>query len=244
MERERGIDRYYRQVREIRDELGVSHDEARRRWGEFYAPGGTPIKPVKKAKRGAAARAKLVVRASVSSAKNCPYCRDEITAGSDADYTCTACKTHYHLDCFQQELDGSCVTLGCTARRVVRRARVAFTMPTTPAPGPTYVVRQEGRDPVIFMREEDAYRFASQIIEPGRDVHVTTGSDEQPTTAQSDEERMEEEALHALEDLRRRPRSNVSVFFDFLEDMFGPLVVPSLIVGLAVIVVLIAVWML
>jgi len=113
---ETGRQRYYRQVREIRDEFEISHDEARTRWSEFYAPGGVPIKPVR--------RIQLAVRASLTNQRTCPFCRDSIYPPEEGgpDYVCTACQAHYHLDCFEDELGGRCATLGCSTRRVIGRA--------------------------------------------------------------------------------------------------------------------------
>ena len=114
---ETGRQRYYRQIREIRDELGVSHDEARRRWSDYYAPGGVPIKPVK--------RLQLALRASTTNQRTCPFCRDAIYHPDEGgpDYVCSSCQAHYHLDCFEEELQGRCATIGCAARRLTRRVR-------------------------------------------------------------------------------------------------------------------------
>ena len=100
---ETGRERYYRQIREIRDELEVSHDEARVRWSEFYAPGGSRIKAVKK-------QIQLAIRASTAGQKTCPFCRDSIYHPDEGgpDYVCANCQAHYHLDCFEDELgDGA-----------------------------------------------------------------------------------------------------------------------------------------
>jgi hypothetical protein len=117
MRQETGRERYYRQVREIRDELGVSHNEARERWSDYYAPGGDRIKPIKSIQ--------LSIRASLSNQRTCPFCRDSIYHPDEGgpDYVCTNCQAHYHLDCFEDELGGRCATLGCSTRRVISRAR-------------------------------------------------------------------------------------------------------------------------
>jgi hypothetical protein len=221
--RERGIDRYYRQVREIRDELDVSHEEARELWSDYYAPGGAPIKPVKKAPPP---KLKPTVRVVATNSGTCPFCRDDVP--TDGAHACASCQTRYHLDCFQQELGGQCTTLGCMARRNVRRIHVPFVMPTTATTAPTFTVRQEGRDPVQFEHEHDAYRFAAQIIEPGRDVHVG------PTVATPPAEEPGRATAEVDQPAPPRDRS----FSAFMHHTFGPHGVPILIAVVALLATL------
>lgn len=110
---ETGRQRYYRQVEELRHELDLSHSEARRRWSEYYAPGGKKIKVVK--------QLELSVRASATDSRTCPFCRDAVYHPDEGgpDFVCNGCQAHYHLDCFEEEMGGRCATLGCSARRMV-----------------------------------------------------------------------------------------------------------------------------
>ena len=151
---ESGRERYYRQIREIRKTLEISHDEARRRWSDYYAPGGDPIKPVKKIS--------LAIRASTTGVKVCPFCRDAIFHPDEGgpDHTCDACGAHYHLDCFEQELGGRCATLGCAARRAIsrvsaraRQARGTTQQGVTP-PSRARGLRGHRRDPQQELLQE------------------------------------------------------------------------------------------
>lgn len=112
-QRENGRTRYRRQVREIQEELGISYNDARRRWRSFYALGGRLIKPIK--------HIQLSVRAAVSGSRQCCFCRDDVVQGY-GDHTCR-CGASYHHDCFFQDLQGSCATIGCAVRRVHVRIR-------------------------------------------------------------------------------------------------------------------------
>jgi hypothetical protein len=253
-EQERGIDRYYRQVREIRDELGISHDEARQRWGEFYAPGGTPIRPVRKLKP--VEKAKLIVRAATTANGSCPLCRDVVQSdGADPIHTCSSCQTKYHRECIE-ELGEQCATLGCVARRVVRRARVAFAMPQapttpvavrdtradhTPLPQPEvwFTVRQDGTEPMSFATEADAHRMAAQIIGNGRTVRITR--DDQPhltISTSSTDEQMEEVALQEIEQApkRRGILMRLAAILEFFYDALGPALIPIAVIVVFVIV--------
>lgn len=150
-----GRERYYRQIREIRDELGVSHDEARRRWSDYYAPGGIPRRPVR--------QLTLSIKASTTDTRVCPFCRDSIFHPDDdggPDYTCQTCGAHYHLDCFEEELNGQCATLGCTTRRVVARVRTRIRAgrnetdrATNEGPDLDYYEGQTWEDPIRDSRE-------------------------------------------------------------------------------------------
>lgn len=117
MARETGRERYYRQIRELQEELEITHDEARRRWSDYYHRGGQPKRAAKKIA--------LAVRASLTTSRVCPFCRDDVApdpeTGVVETYTCPTCQTHYHLDCFDAELGGKCATLGCATRRVIGR---------------------------------------------------------------------------------------------------------------------------
>lgn len=114
-----GRERYWRQVEELRTRLGLSHSEARGQWSRYYEKGGKPKRAIKKIV--------LSVQASRTDAKTCPFCRDSIfhpEEGGGPDFVCDKCQAHYHLDCFEDELGGSCATLGCATRRVINQARV------------------------------------------------------------------------------------------------------------------------
>jgi len=117
MARETGRQRYYRQIEEIRDTLGITHDMARQRWRDYYSKGGKAKKKVKKLV--------LAVRASASTQRTCPFCRDGIFPPEEGgpDFVCDSCQAHYHLDCFEEELGGRCATLGCAARHAISSIR-------------------------------------------------------------------------------------------------------------------------
>lgn len=229
MARERGIDRYYRQVREIRDELEVSHEAARELWSDYYAPGGMPIKPVKKLPPP---KPKPTVRIVATNKGSCPFCRDDVTA--DGSYACSSCQTRYHLDCFQQELGGRCTTLGCK-----QRATTTARFPTAPQPAPTFYVHQTGREPIPVRNEQDAYRMAAHIIEPGRAVHVTQTPTPPPVEEPHATLTQPEEPYQARFRVGRSatpPRDRS--FSGFMHHMFGPLGMPVLIVAFALLTVL------
>lgn len=196
--RETGRERYYRQVREIRETLGISHDQARQRWRDYYAPGGDPIKPVK--------RLQLAIRASTSNQRTCPFCRDAIYHPDEGgpDYICENCQAHYHLDCFEDELQGRCATLGCSTRRVINRARRVRiqtrghrTPDVTPAT-PITRAREDGAtvqevDPEDYRRQQEAARAAQRRGE-------TQDTPEPETVQQAPRERLWWRLLNLAED--------------------------------------------
>lgn len=112
-----GRQRYWNQIREIQDELGISHQEARARWSDYYHHGGRPKRAVK--------CVALSVKASIAAPAVCPFCRDSIFHPDEGgpDFVCPNCRAHYHLDCFEEELGSRCATLGCSTRRVMDQAR-------------------------------------------------------------------------------------------------------------------------
>ena len=119
MTREDGRRRYQRQIREMREELGIGYREAQRRWGQYFASGGSQIRPLR--------RLELAIRSILTDSRLCPFCRDEINsvvANDDPIYTCPNCRTQYHEECFE-ELGTQCPTLGCVTRPVVRIRRRA-----------------------------------------------------------------------------------------------------------------------
>jgi len=184
LRQETGRERYYRQISEIRETLGISHDQARQRWRDFYAPGGEAIKPVKKLT--------LAIRASTANKRTCPFCRDSIFHPDEGgpDYVCTSCQAHYHLDCFEEELGGSCATLGCATRRVISRARTRIRTRGRRTPVVT-------RDPVVErdlrQLDEDPQRVQTQRrapVEPAREVEAENdqGTDEAENVPQQPRE--------------------------------------------------------
>ncbi len=120
-QREDGRERYHRQLRDLIENLGISHQQARASWGNYFRPGGIPIKPIR--------RIQLTLHASTTSTGLCPFCRDDFEEG-EPNHICT-CRVQYHLDCFEEELGGRCVTLGCSARRAVSRVRIRARPPQT-----------------------------------------------------------------------------------------------------------------
>jgi len=169
LQQETGRERYYRQVREIREELGISHNDARERWSDYYAPGGEPVKPLK--------ALTLSIRASTANQRTCPFCRDAIYHPDEGgpDFICTACNAHYHLDCFEEELGGRCATLGCSTRRVISRARTRIrargrevrpltpeTPVTTARPNTATVQELDPEDYRRAQREREAAQRAAQ----------------------------------------------------------------------------------
>lgn len=119
---ERGRERYWRQVREIRDAFGVPTDEARDLWREYYDYGGDPVKPLR--------QLQLNIEPVVVSegASLCPLCRDVLDVDlGDITFACPGCSTTYHAECWD-EFGSRCSTLGCSrpgASRDQVRVRVA-----------------------------------------------------------------------------------------------------------------------
>jgi len=176
-QRETGHERHNRQVRELREELGVSHDEARQRWGQYYAPGGASIRSVR--------HLQLAIRASTTNQRTCPFCRDAIYPPEEGgpDYVCTNCQTHYHLDCFEEELGGCCATLGCATRRVIGQARARIQtrghrpIDVTPAT-PITRARNDGAmaqelDAEDYRRQQRTARLAQDVeeVEEAQDTY-------------------------------------------------------------------------
>lgn len=121
MTEETGRQRYWRQVREIEEELDVPPGRARRLWRQYFGSGGAVRRPIR--------RLEIAVRAAADHA-HCPFCRDDV--GID-DVECSRCHVRVHTDCLE-ELDGRCPTLGCHRRR--SRARVRARERTTPGEEP------------------------------------------------------------------------------------------------------------
>lgn len=114
MTRETGRRRYWRQVREIEEELDVPPSRARQMWQQYFGKGGVVRRPVR--------RLEVAVRAATDHA-HCPFCRDDV--GID-DVECSRCHVRVHAECLE-ELDGRCPTLGCRRPgrvRVRTRARL------------------------------------------------------------------------------------------------------------------------
>ena len=107
-----GRQRYWKQVREIAEEHDVSIPEARRKWREYYKPGG--IRRIVLAVNAIAKHVSAV----------CPFCRDDLLDDEDL-HVCPACKTKYHQECFD-EFGTKCATLGC--RGYVPRSRTTPTI--------------------------------------------------------------------------------------------------------------------
>lgn len=109
--RETGRDRYWRQVRALADREDLPIPEARQRWREERA---------KKKAKSLKARAKRIVVALTATAASmlCPFCRDGFS--DDPVHSCRSCSTRFHRECWG-ELQESCTTLGCVARKAIRR---------------------------------------------------------------------------------------------------------------------------
>lgn len=102
MSTETGRERYWRQIREIAKEEGISQGAARNRWSEIYYPGG---------------RRRIVITAPREALPpellaNCPWCA-EIVEFNEA--SCPRCATMMHLACIE-EFGRNCTTLGCGGR--------------------------------------------------------------------------------------------------------------------------------
>lgn len=178
--------RYWRQVREIRNEEDVSHAEARRRWRDHYQSGGRRARPAR--------RIELTIRASISDTGHCPFCRDSVLSVEEGgpDFTCPACQAHYHRDCFEDELGGRCATLGCSTRRVISRARgreIRAITPETPVTRAREGATVQELDPEDYRRAQEAREMEAR-------------------EAIADAEEAAQESLRASEEWERGVRRN------------------------------------
>lgn len=136
MAREHHMVRYWREVREIADEEGISVEEARGRWSDIYVRVGVRREGVKKRIQNIA-----IALTATAASTYCPFCRDDL--GVEDLHTCTRCNTRFHNECWG-ELGENCTTLGCAARRhVIRFAQRPMPAPTH-APLPSEQARLAG----------------------------------------------------------------------------------------------------
>lgn len=113
MAREHHMVRYWREVREIADEEGISVEEARGRWSDLYVRVGVKREGIRRRAQNIA-----IALTATAASTYCPFCRDDL--GEDDLHACSRCNTRFHNECWG-ELGENCTTLGCAARRTVVR---------------------------------------------------------------------------------------------------------------------------